>query len=457
MCGMSYRPGGVRRDILVGVVAFVIVAAASTNIANLRLRVVAAILLGVTLAVVARQRWGAVAVVAVPFLLPGAPKVDGITGHLLLTLVTLALALLHWDALGRPRIAPRVLQAAALYGAVDLLLTWGHGLQIQQGIQGALIALAGIIFGSCLAANPSGRVAFGWACVPLALLAVAEIMGFHNPWPALVHDTKYITLSGVSGAGRAQSTFGHPLVAGGCLATSAAIMLQSRTRYCVPVTVVLVAGSLSTVSRSAIVGLALALACALVVSDRRAIKMMQSAALILGAVILVSSVPALRASLVTRTFGAQTVSFSDQPVRHYAVSKLEHDIEDRLPSLLLGGGQGSASDSLTAMGGIDSYDIFDDQWITSVYDLGLIPMVLIGAWVLLAVREAPQSARYLGLPAMVAIAAVMLFVDGAGWVSLGWLAWVTFGLSTAPDAQSGDAAFVEPTERLASAPRGARR
>ena len=86
------------------------------------------------------------------------------------------------------------------------------------------------------------------------------------------------------------------------------------------------------------------------------------------------------------------------------------------------------------MGGIDGYDIFDNQYVTSIYDVGLLPMILVGVLLACALASASREARVLGLPALVAIAGVMFFTDGGYWLSLGFLAWVTVGLATAPVA-----------------------
>jgi hypothetical protein len=328
------------------------------------------------------------------------------------------------------------LWTSIVFAVTAFMLTWAHGLALQNAEWVAMTPFAGVIFGTCLAASRTARMVIGFGCVPLALLAIAEIAGLHNPWPSLVHATTFVTLDNIPGSSRAQSTFGHPLIAGGCLAGLSVIMLQARTKYCLPVAATLAGGALATVSRSAILGLGAAIVCSFIVSNQR-VRRLAEAVVIAGFVVLiVSQIPTLSDSITNRLTngGSLTITYSDQPVRAYAVTKVTFGLAHDPGTLLLGGGVGASTHALSGMGGIDGYDIFDNQYVTSIYDVGLLPMILVGVLLACALASASREARVLGLPALVAIAGVMFFTDGGYWLSLGFLAWVTVGLATAPVA-----------------------
>lgn len=429
---MTHRVRADWQLLLIALLAMPLAAVAAIGIDHVALRSLLTPAIPIALFIVARQSWGSIAVAAIPFLLPDLPTHYGVEGLLQLTVLTGLIVVVYWDRLGRPPVSTLALWASGMFAAFIFMLTWANGLDVQQAGWISLAPFIGVTFGSCLATSKTARQALGFGCVPLALLALAEIAGFNNPWPHLVHATNFLQVSQQVDANRAQSTFGHPLIAGGCLAGMSALMLQSRTRFSTAVAAVLAAGALATVSRSAILGLGAALACSIVLSNRRGRNLLQAAVIVVFALLIATQIPALSESITTRITSANSITYTDQPVRAYAITKLRGDLSDNPGALLLGGGVGAAGNELTAIGGVDGYDIFDNQYVTSIYDLGLLPMIVIAVLLVRAIATASPEARRLGLPALTAVAGVMFFADGAYWLSLDFLAWTTVGLSSAP-------------------------
>ena len=205
-----------------------------------------------------------------------------------------------------------------------------------------IFCAAGLILGACVAQSDRAFLALALFMAPLALLAVAEIAGFHNPWPALVHSTQYVRLSDVAGAQRAQSMFGHPLIAGGIFAVmSALVVARPTTRFRLPLAALLAAGALATVSRSAILGLAAAAAVMIVLSSQHSRLRSISTIAVVVAVgwTLVTTIPALHDSFIARVGNANA---ANQDVRTYAISRVSHDLSSDPGGLLIGGGIGES-------------------------------------------------------------------------------------------------------------------
>lgn len=410
--------------------AVLLSALAGALVDHVRFRTVLSIGLVVGLVICARKVWGSVVVAGVPLLVPDMKTTLGIEGPLLLTLLTSIAALLYWDTLGRPKVPSTVLWAASIFAVSAFGLSWRHGGEdLQQAAWISIMPFTGLVFGACLASSPTARKAFGYGCVPLALLAYGEVAGFHNPWPHLVHSTNFLALSQRVSAKRAQSTFGHPLIAGGCFAGVSALMLYSRTRYSTLVAAILAGGALATVSRSAIIGLAFAVALGILIGRRRGSQILQALTIIIIAFVVATHVPALKQSIVNRTTGQ---TYTEQPVRKYALYRLHNDYNEHPTTLLFGGGVGTAERDLTNVGGINGYFIFDNQYVTSIYDYGILPMLAVALLIAYAITKAGKEARRLGLPALAAVAAVMFFVDGGEWLSLGFFAWATVGIASFP-------------------------
>ena len=90
------------------------------------------------------------------------------------------------------------------------------GARKQDSLYIILTASAGLALGSTLLDDQArrGLVLLGAA---LGLVALAEAVGFPNPWITVLGANRYQDLGNVAGAARASSSFGHPLIAGACL------------------------------------------------------------------------------------------------------------------------------------------------------------------------------------------------------------------------------------------------
>ena len=87
---------------------------------------------------------------------------------------------------------------------------------------------------------------------------------------------------------------------------------------------------------------------------------------------------------------------------------------------------------LTEIGGIDGLAIFDDQYVTSVYDLGLLPLAAIAVLLLAGLKRASAGSRRAGLPAVAAGLGVLGFTDGLYWLSLAVVTSIAVGAACAP-------------------------
>ncbi len=166
--------------VLLALVAMPLAAVAGVGIDHVTLRSLLTPAIPVALVLAARQTWGSIAVAGIPFLLPDLPTHYGVEGQLQLTVLTTVIAVIYWDTLGRPTVSPLALWASAVLAVFAFMLTWANGLDLQQGAWVALAPFVGVTFGTCLASSEPARQALGFGCVPLALLALAEVAGFNN-------------------------------------------------------------------------------------------------------------------------------------------------------------------------------------------------------------------------------------------------------------------------------------
>jgi len=401
--------------------------AAALAIDHIKHRTLIAAVAIVLAVVIARRVWGSFAVVAPTFLLPDLPTRYDVAGRLQIAILTVILARIYWDTVGRPKLSDLALGAATAFTVFQIVLALVHGTSSETAIWPCLLAFAGVMFGTSLTTSAVARAAVGYASIPLALLAVAEMLGVHNPWPALVHSTALIAESAEAGNLRGQSTFGQPLIAGACLATLAAIMLQSRTRHAAILAAVMAGGAVATVSRSAIIGVAAGMAVSLVVGPERPRKLLQFAAVAALALILITQITRLRESFTTRTTNP---IYTNQEVRDYALTSIKDEWDSDPARLLLGQGNHAVTETLEAVGGVNGYYIFDNEYVTAIDDLGALPLLLIGALIVAAVARTTPQARSFGLPAMATVVVIMFFTDGLAWLSISFLVCIACGLAS---------------------------
>jgi hypothetical protein len=396
---------------------------------HVKVRTLASLCAVVACLLIARRRWGGFAVVAPVFLDANPPEKYGIPGSLQLALLTLVLAVVFWDKIGRPAIARPPLLTAGVFGIVLLGTNIGAGAGVDNALWLVLLAFAGVLYGHALQVSSEARASLAVFSIPLALLPIGEILGLHNPWPDLVH-SGYAQASLETGALRGQSTFGQPLIAGGCLAAMAALAFQSKVRHATPLALVLACGAVATVSRSAIIGLAVGLTVAVIIGPHRLMRLAQTMVIVIVGAVALVVVPPLHTSFVNRT---SNPDFTNQTVRNYALTRIRADWAHQPMTLLIGRGTQGSYTLLHAIGGVNGGFIFDNQYVTAVYDFGLLPLICVIGVMLFALSRGRSAGIRRGLPAFAVVVVVMFFTDGLGWMSLTFVAWLVFGLTTAPN------------------------
>jgi hypothetical protein len=415
--------------VLIGVLLSAIAGLAVNHITG-RLAVAAAFAAVATWAVA--QRWGAVVAVTPVLLLPGLPA-QGLSPILTMAILTLALASGHWlTGAGRPKLSRWGLAAAITFGGASVLSTFGNGGNTTPAWALLLFLVAGVVLGTCVIARPEGLLAIGFLGVFMGGLAILEALGLHNYWLDAVHGNTFARIADYEGAKRARSTLGHPLIAGAVIGAIGVLMISHPSRWKRLIVPVALGGCLATVSRSSILAL-LAAGLVILIQNRDSVPRFALNTAVIAAVLyaLVSQVPALRDSFETRVLHPH----ERQTVRQYSVTDLRTSWARRPGDLLLGGGVGASTDRLEAVGGVNGFFIFDNQYVTAIYDDGLLVLLATFALIGLGLASAGRTARRVGLPALVLIAVVGAFVDGIYWGPYTVLLGLAIGVATAPSSR----------------------
>jgi O-Antigen ligase len=400
-----------------------------------------ALTLGVILLAVAvfgvSRRWGSAICLAPVFLvpvttMPSLSDLGPLHPQLLLALASAALTTLYWLwGAGRPELNRWSLCAAAFLGLALALLDIRSGLNsLQAAISVFLYAYTGLVVGQCMR-DPRAVRALAFLAVPVALLAISEALGLHSIWFTVFHADK---IKGVSSAIRSSASFGHPLIAGACLVIAGLLLLSLRERASTVAAAVCFAGAATTVSRSALLGAAVGIAVfAIQRPGHRVRTIFATICLIAAAFLFINSIPELRESFDNRIFNVEQSQLTQQEsVRSNSLKIVEKEVQANPGKLIVGGGAGYSTRLLTARGGnADGYDIFDNEYITMLYDGGLLVIVAVLGLLAIAAFKSAPDARYRALPALAAVVVIMYFVDGVEWPSLAVASWMTIGLFTA--------------------------
>lgn len=382
--------------------------------------------------------WGLAVVVAPAFVFPSMPGLGPISAPLTMGCVSLGAALIFWHYRGRPQVSSHMLSALAVLTLGSLAFGVANGGHIQDTVAFPLVWLAGVIAGCSAAREPNSMYAAGAIVGLLGAIAILEAAGVNIVLPGAVGSSSYSDFANTAGAERAVATFSHPLIAGAVFTCFAALLARQESPWRYPVVALLVLAALTTVSRSAMLGLTACAVVLLVQEAKRPIRMsIQVAAGVLIIWAGLSALPQVRTSIENRVLHTE----ERQLVREGGFAQFRGDVTSRPATLILGGSIGSAEALLRSQGGIAGYFIFDDQYITLVYDFGLLILVVALGLVVVAAVKADRRARRAALPAFAALAVTMFFVDGLYWASLGLTTGIVFGVLTAPipksDIESG--------------------
>jgi hypothetical protein len=384
------------------------------------------------------------AVAAAPLLalpvrvMPGAPTIPHLDPKLTWALVAAGATFVFWFYGARRRaLSPWAAAALVVVGVAAFLLGEANGVRKQDSLYIIVTAATGLALGSTLLDEKArrGLVALG---AVLAIVAMGEALGLPNPWISILHANRYQDLSNIQGATRAASSFGHPLIAGACLMMLAMFALTLRGKGAAVFTVVLLIGAAATVSRSALIGGAVGLVAyaGLSRTGERGRALVVIAGVAVVAIVMLAFVPSVRSSFSERVGKANS---EQQVVRLNTINIAEGDWADDPGRLLVGQGIGSGGRYLVARGGnAAGFSIFDNQYVTSLYDVGLLVLVAFVILVILGVVEGTVLGRLGGLPALAVGLVVLAFVDGLYWPPLVLLLWAAIGLASTPGIVDGD-------------------
>jgi hypothetical protein len=387
-----------------------------------------------------QRRWGTAICVAPVFIFPvtvitDLPSAGSIHWRLILAVLSALLATAYWSqGGGRPRLNSWSFAAVGFLSIALLMLGARTHASIQNSLSLALFAYSGLIVGQCLR-RPAAIKAITVLAVPLAILAIAEAAGLKNVWSSLLHANAYLATASAADAARSTASFGHPLIAGACLTATGLLSLSLRERAMTVCGIICIFGALTTVSRSALLAGAAGLAIFILQSHGRRVRIVAAVA-VLAVVVLavINAVPTLHRSFDKRIAGLTESQLAKQEtVRSNSLSIFENEVNVDPSRLLIGGGVEYSIQVLTARGGnAEGYDIFDNEYITMMYDGGLFVVLAIFGLLTCAAVVSSSIARRNALPALAAVIVVMYFVDGMEWPSLSFVAWMVIGLFTVP-------------------------
>lgn len=387
-----------------------------------------------------RHRWGSVICLTPVFLFPVTvmtrlPSAGALHWRFILASVTATLVTIYWlQGARRPKLNQWSLAAVGFLFISLLVLGRRTGISLQDSASLPLFAYSGLIIGQCLRDSTAIR-ALAFLAVPIAGLAILEAVGLENVWGIVFHANAYTGSLAATGTTRSTTSFGHPLIAGACLTATGLLLLSLRERLLTISGVICIVAAVTTVSRSALLGGTLGiLLFTLQARGHRMRTVAIAIALALSVFLAVESIPSLKRSFDSRIVGLnQTTLIKQESVRTNSFSIIKDEFNDNPNRLFIGGGVGYSVKLLTARGGnAAGYNIFDNEYITMMYDAGLFVVLVVLALLVRASASASRDSRRRALPTLAALVVVMYFVDGMNWPSLGLLTWIAIGFFTVP-------------------------
>jgi hypothetical protein len=438
------RPSlGAVRDLAVVAVVALAVGAAVALVDPLPVAAVAA--LAVVGALGLTRTWGVAACAAGVLLVPVPAMERDALGPLPLGPVLAAATFGYAAALfavQRRRVAVDRTVLVAVAATVALALVqgaFGAFDVVEATITLTLVWSAGLLLGTLVAEDPRRLMPLLALAIPIALLALADAVLGRNVWEAVVGPSRLS--GGPSGLTRGRGTLGHPLVAGAVFVLLGLAVLAAPVRRRTPLAVVLLLAALLTVSRAAILGALLGLAAFLVASHASRRRLLGVAVAGAVGVTALFAVPSL--DRFQSTFAARIVEGrQNDDVRASALAILADDLQSRPQELLLGSGLRAAEQQLRAQGGNRGLNTYDSQYVTFVYDLGILPLAGLVAALVVALRRAHVRRPTLLWVAAGAGAAMFAVFDGLYWFSTALLFWLVIGWATADRAPPPEAPAV---------------
>jgi hypothetical protein len=391
--------------------------------------IVLAVVLALALpAALARTPWAATVSLAPALLIPidsfaqthfGGVAISSVLG--LYSLLAVAIA----ATLRRSRVGPSLpgMLAFAAICVGGLLGALRSGEQMNSTLTLILAWAAAFGAGAYLVDSRRDIERLLWFVAPIALLAVVEAGIGRNPYLSLLPAVSF-SAHQAAGFHRSFATFGAPLVAGSAFAVCAALGLGSLNRRLWLVVPLIAIACLLTVSRSAVLAIAVGVAVVFLV-ERRSRPRIVVVVVVLGLLSAgaVSQLPYFHESVSNRLAGKGET----RAVRSNALEKFSTDLSSHTGKLTLGAGLRYTETVLEETGRNEGLATLDNQYVTFSYDVGILPMLLSAFAALIALRMAPRARVVAFLPAVATCAFSFFFFDGMYWVATAALAWFTFG------------------------------
>lgn len=315
--------------------------------------------------------------------------------------------------------------------------------------------LSGLLLGSVVAYDRRMLGYLAYLGLGLTLFTIFEfLLGQPNLWGQVIGGQNYELIATLGGINRATATFGHPLVAGIVLVTLAFLALSSGRRGNTVMFGLIVAGALVTGSRSAFVGFGVGLI-VLILSGQRwpSQKLAIIGTTIVIGWIMIASIPALDSALNSRVLHA---SSTEDRIRLNSLRTLKQSFDDSDPTLITGRGVQGSQGYLKQTGGNLGFPVYDNQYVTSIYDNGSLAFG--AAVILIAIGVIKTRPGWQLVAPLVVISCTLFFFDGLYWPIIGVLFWFTVGLASAPATRAYaqalrlDKARLRETSRQATEP-----
>jgi hypothetical protein len=289
--------------------------------------------------------------------------------------------------------------------------------------------ISGLFLGSIVASDRRMLDYIGRLGLALSFFAILEfILKKPNLWGKAIGAQNFEDITTLGPVNRATSTLGHPLVAGTILITFAFLALASNNRRNAAFFAFITAGALVTGSRSAIIGLVVGLIALLLSGHLRPSRKL---AIIVATVavgwVTIASIPALNSTFSSRVLHANS---KEERIRLNSLQTLENSFNKGDPTLLTGRGLQASQNFLKHTGGNLGFPVYDNQYVTSIYDSGgLVFGIAVILIVIGVIRTRPGW--QLTAPLLVSTS-TLFFFEGLYWPIMGVLFWLTVGLASAP-------------------------
>ncbi len=382
--------------------------------------------------VLARSRWALPFVLAPVLLYPvsaaNGPKLHGVHVAPLVALYLAANVL--WLYVTRRRTS-RV-GALGLAGLLTLVLAgllesvYSNNGTLAHSLTTFGFWISAFLLGSLLGNDRRQLASLGLLALAIAGLSLWQAATGSNPYNHIVGELHFASVESYKGLQRSTATFGHPLVAGASLMVLAALALVGRRWFSAPIALMVFVGATVTLSRSAFVGAVVMLIVVVAQGTGRRRVVITLGSIVLAFALAVVLLPRFSIDLESRVLHNE----SREVARNAGPERLFNAIAHRPEAVLFGNGVGTTALQFQSSGGIGGVDTYDNQFVDSAFDVGVLPLGLVVALLGAAAFRAQPDRRSSYLPAFVGAVTMLLFFDGLGWPAYSVLFWLVVGALT---------------------------